>query len=107
MKNKYAMQILDKLWDYIRENYIMVKHEYPRRDIEDMMRRYYSFQKWAAVEYFYALCTSNASTPTEMYLVSDFFIKQMDRYSTTAPEKYMFSVAYDVAVDLHLKVIAM
>ena len=85
---------LGALYQKIKADYLHPKNaRWVNSDI--LMQR--SYQEVAALLYFEQLCQAN-----DIYMVSEEWIKQMDKFACSGhPNTRMFSVAYDVTVDLN------
>ena len=58
----------------------------------------WSARKWAAKEFYRNIVERAPRTPTDLYLDAEAFIRFMNDNSTV---DYMFSIAYDVAIELY------
>lgn len=89
-----VVSILTDLVEHINKMYVKPKFPYVGQDYEYQ----HSVKKWAAKEFYFEISDRAPSTPTDLYLIAECFVRKMNSLSTL---DYMYSIAYDVAVELY------
>ena len=89
--------VLLKLQYYIKETYqgpVTVRFNWTNRATFVQA----SYQKWAAKEFMDYI--TNRDADEDLYFSAEKFAKMMNKFSLTKRNSWMFSIAYDVAMDL-------
>ena len=92
--DRRVVSIITDLVNHIIEIYLKPEFPYIGQDYEYQ----HSAKKWAAKEFYFEIMNRAPHTSTELYLICECFVKKMNSLST---HDYMFSIAYDVAVELY------
>ena len=95
--DEYIAYIMQELVKHINNTYVNNKSFY-RGYLSTTYETMYSYKKWAAKEFYFYLSECHPKTPTDLYLSAERFVKFLDN---NAYRDMMFSVAYDVAVELY------
>lgn len=89
-----VVSIIEELVEHINELYVKLRFPYIGSDYEYQR----SAQRWAAKEFYFEISDRAPKTPTDLYLIAECFVRKMNSLSS---HDYMFSIAYDVAVELY------
>ena len=92
--DRRVVGIIEELVKHINETY--VKSSFPYMGNDYLYQ--YSAKKWAAMEFYSEIMNKAPHTPTDLYLIAECFVRKMNSLSS---KDYMFSVAYDTAVELY------
>lgn len=92
--DRRVVSIIQELVEHINKTYIKASFPY----VGAIYEYQHSMKKWAAKEFYFEIMNRAPHTPTDLYLIAECFVKKMNSLST---HDYMFSIAYDVAIELY------